>query len=152
LIQEFSRAGICKLLWSRFFGIDSASLCSLAGRYDNPIPTLFLAPIDFLKIQAWLAQCKPIFPKTFMGSVEIILSERQYERKAAKKRRMQCEMKVTLEEICMFLCKKRQQQKKQAILFYIEMFFLQKKKKEIYLCPSKNQHKVMFVNTERKSG
>jgi hypothetical protein len=24
--------------------IDSASLCSLAGRYDNPIPTRFLAP------------------------------------------------------------------------------------------------------------
>ncbi len=25
-------------------GIDSASLCSLAGRYDNPIPTQFLYP------------------------------------------------------------------------------------------------------------
>ncbi len=25
---------------------DSARLCSLAGRYDNPIPTRFLAPID----------------------------------------------------------------------------------------------------------
>ncbi len=25
-------------------GIDSASLCSLAGRYDNPIPTRFLSP------------------------------------------------------------------------------------------------------------
>jgi hypothetical protein len=30
----------------------SASLCSLAGRYDNPIPAGFLAPIDFLKIPA----------------------------------------------------------------------------------------------------
>ncbi len=29
-----------------------ARLCSLAGRYDNPIPTRFLAPIDCLKIQA----------------------------------------------------------------------------------------------------
>ncbi len=29
---------------------DSASLCSLAGRYDNPIPTRCLAPIDCLKI------------------------------------------------------------------------------------------------------
>ncbi len=29
-----------------------ASLCSLAGRYDNPIPTRFLAPIDCLKILA----------------------------------------------------------------------------------------------------
>jgi hypothetical protein len=26
-----------------------ASLCSLAGRYDNPIPTQCLAPIDFFK-------------------------------------------------------------------------------------------------------
>jgi hypothetical protein len=33
-------------------GINSASLCSLAGRYDNPIPTRCLAPIDFLKIPA----------------------------------------------------------------------------------------------------
>jgi hypothetical protein len=28
------------------------SVCSLAGRYDNPIPPWFLAPIDFLKIPA----------------------------------------------------------------------------------------------------
>ncbi len=35
---------------NRFQGMNSASLCSLAGRYDNPIPTLFLAPIDCLKI------------------------------------------------------------------------------------------------------
>ncbi len=31
---------------------NSASLCSLAGRYDNPIPTQFLAPMDSLKIPA----------------------------------------------------------------------------------------------------
>jgi hypothetical protein len=37
---------------NRYHGIDSASLCSLAGRYDNPIPTRFLAPIDCLKIPA----------------------------------------------------------------------------------------------------
>ncbi len=49
-----ARARIFKLLWSP--GIDtkvhmnSASLCSLAGRYDNPIPFRFLAPIDSLKI------------------------------------------------------------------------------------------------------
>ncbi len=35
-----------------FQGIDSASLCSLVGRYDNPITTRFLAPIDCSKIQA----------------------------------------------------------------------------------------------------
>jgi hypothetical protein len=28
----------------QFQGIDSASLCSLAGRYDKPIPTRLLAP------------------------------------------------------------------------------------------------------------
>jgi len=34
-------------------GIDSASLCSLQGRYDNPIPTRrFLAPINSYKIPA----------------------------------------------------------------------------------------------------
>jgi hypothetical protein len=32
--------------------MNSASLCSLAGRYDNPIPLRFLAPIDSLKIPA----------------------------------------------------------------------------------------------------
>jgi hypothetical protein len=37
---------------NRFQGINSASLCSLAGRYDNPIPTRCLALIDFLKIPA----------------------------------------------------------------------------------------------------
>ncbi len=37
---------------SRFRSINSASLFSLAGRYDNPIPTRCQAPIDFLKIPA----------------------------------------------------------------------------------------------------
>jgi hypothetical protein len=37
---------------NRCQGINSASLCSLAGRYDNPIPPRCLAPIDFLKIPA----------------------------------------------------------------------------------------------------
>ncbi len=32
--------------------MNSASLCSPAGRYDNPIPTRCLAPIDCLKIPA----------------------------------------------------------------------------------------------------
>ncbi len=35
---------------NRFQGMISASLCSLAGRYDNPLPPRFLAPIDSLKI------------------------------------------------------------------------------------------------------
>jgi hypothetical protein len=33
--------------------MNSASLCSLAGRYDNLIPARFLAPIDFFKFQLW---------------------------------------------------------------------------------------------------
>jgi hypothetical protein len=37
---------------NRFQGTNSASLCSLTGRYDNPIPPWFLAPIDCLKIPA----------------------------------------------------------------------------------------------------
>ncbi len=40
---------------NRFQGIKSASPCSLACRYDNPIPTRFQAPIDCLKFpaQSW---------------------------------------------------------------------------------------------------
>jgi hypothetical protein len=39
---------------NRFQGMNSASLCSLVGRYDNPLPPRFLAPIDSLKIPALL--------------------------------------------------------------------------------------------------
>jgi hypothetical protein len=37
---------------NRCQGINSASLSSLAGQYENPIPPQCLAPIDFLKIPA----------------------------------------------------------------------------------------------------
>jgi hypothetical protein len=53
-----NRAGIFKLCRSP--GIDSASLCGLAGRYDNPFPFRFLAFIDRSKIP-------PIFGKIFMN-------------------------------------------------------------------------------------
>jgi hypothetical protein len=43
---------------NRFQGIDSVSLWSLAGRYDNPIPARFLAPIDCSKIPAQLGDRK----------------------------------------------------------------------------------------------
>ncbi len=33
-------------------------MCSLAARYDNPIPTRFLAPIDCLKIPALVLNAK----------------------------------------------------------------------------------------------
>jgi hypothetical protein len=39
-------------------GINSASICRLAGRYDNPIPTRFLAPVNFLKIPAQYTVCE----------------------------------------------------------------------------------------------
>ncbi len=45
----------------RSLGIDSASLCCLAGRYDNPIPTRFLATIDCSKIPAQGPVCRPAF-------------------------------------------------------------------------------------------
>jgi hypothetical protein len=35
-----------------FQGMNSASLCSVVVRYENPIPNRCLAPIDFLKIPA----------------------------------------------------------------------------------------------------
>jgi hypothetical protein len=41
--------------------IPTACVCSLADRYDNPIPTRFFAPIDCLKIPAL------IFLETFYG-------------------------------------------------------------------------------------
>jgi hypothetical protein len=37
---------------NRSQGINSARHCSKAGRYDNPIPTRFLTPIDCLKLPA----------------------------------------------------------------------------------------------------
>ncbi len=37
---------------NRFQGVNSASLCGLAGRYDNPIPTRLQPPIECLKIPA----------------------------------------------------------------------------------------------------
>jgi hypothetical protein len=43
---------------NRSQGLNSASLCSLAVRYYNPIPTRFLAFIDFLKIPALAATVK----------------------------------------------------------------------------------------------
>ncbi len=39
---------------NRFQGTNFDRLCSLAGRYDNPLPIPFLAPIDYLKFQHWV--------------------------------------------------------------------------------------------------
>ncbi len=56
-----------------FQGMNSASLCCPAGRYENPIPPRFLAPLDFLKISALARQAGridslesiPGLPKSF---------------------------------------------------------------------------------------
>jgi hypothetical protein len=37
--------------------MNSASLCIQAGRYENPIPPRFLAPIDSLKSPALFLPC-----------------------------------------------------------------------------------------------
>jgi hypothetical protein len=47
---------------NRFQGMNSASLCGLAERYDNHIPTRFLAPIDRLKIPALMSRLAESIP------------------------------------------------------------------------------------------
>jgi hypothetical protein len=58
---------------NRFQGMDFASLCSLADRYDNPIPTRFLAPIDCLKI-----------PALVQGNVSVCVSKRLREERRSQ--------------------------------------------------------------------
>ncbi len=63
-------AGIFKLLRSPGIDskeIDSASLCSLAGQYVNPIPTRFLAPINCLKIPALSGRYDNPIPTGFLA-------------------------------------------------------------------------------------
>ncbi len=56
---------------SGFQGMNSASICSLAGRYNNPIPTRFLAPLDRLKIPALY-----VFLPAFLRFCTVCLSVR----------------------------------------------------------------------------
>jgi hypothetical protein len=55
---------------SQFKGIDSASLCSLADRYDNPFPTRFLAPLDCSKISALAARYDSSIPTRFLAPID----------------------------------------------------------------------------------
>jgi hypothetical protein len=57
---------------NRFQGMNSASLCRLAGRYDNPIPTRFLAPIDCLKIPALAGLYDNPIPTRFLAPIDCI--------------------------------------------------------------------------------
>jgi hypothetical protein len=62
---------------NRFQGINSASLCSLAGRYENPIPTRFLAPLDFSKIPAPASiQIRYLSAKGAQVSIQVGLGQR----------------------------------------------------------------------------
>ncbi len=59
---------------NRFQGLNSASLCSLAGRYDYPTPTRFLAPIDCSKIPAQ-DSCPPLslyLPSLTSNAISIV--------------------------------------------------------------------------------
>jgi len=56
--------------------MNSASLCSLAGRYDNDIPTRFLAPIDCLKIPAQLMHIGGICTAQESSGTPAIVRER----------------------------------------------------------------------------
>ncbi len=62
---------------NRFEGIDSASLCSLVGQYDYPLPTRFLSPIDCSKIPAQLAYyvCLTYFRLQYFQSKNIPMSK-----------------------------------------------------------------------------
>jgi hypothetical protein len=51
---------------NQFQGTNSASLWNLVGRYDNLIPTRFLAPIDCLKIPALVVSLSPSFWALFL--------------------------------------------------------------------------------------
>ncbi len=55
--------------------MNSSSLCSLAGRYENPIPTRFLAPIDCLKIPAQCAQF--VSPYFFLSMRQLLGNQKQ---------------------------------------------------------------------------
>ncbi len=55
-----------------FQGMNSASLFSLAGRYDSPIPHRFLAPIDFLKIPALAGRYDNPNPTRFLAPMDYL--------------------------------------------------------------------------------
>jgi hypothetical protein len=57
---------------NRLQEISSASLCSLAGRYDNPILPRFLAPIDCLKIPALGGRYDSPIPTRFLIPIDCL--------------------------------------------------------------------------------
>jgi hypothetical protein len=55
-------------------------VCSLAGRYDNPIPTRFLAPIDCLKIPALAGRYDNPIPIRFLVPIDCLTIPTQRQR------------------------------------------------------------------------
>jgi hypothetical protein len=58
---------------NQFQGMNSASLCSLAGRNDNTIPTLFIAPIKLFKNSSSWKRFLGIDPWTILGSEPVFV-------------------------------------------------------------------------------
>jgi hypothetical protein len=77
---------------NRFQGMNSARLCSLAGRYNNPIPTRCLAPIDFLKIPAQDTVSEDRYPLIHLGP-----QRRSVTYNCLKKKMMLYEVNIYLE-------------------------------------------------------
>jgi hypothetical protein len=73
-----------------FQGSNSARLCRLAGRYDNPMPTRFLSPIDCLKISALSSneQYRTAFSHIQSDTVPRKLSVRQWHTEDAGSREL----------------------------------------------------------------
>ncbi len=72
-----ARARTFKYLWGP--GIDAKEwippayvVCSLAGRYENPIPPRCLAPIDFLKIPAQAGRYYNPIPTRFLAPIDCL--------------------------------------------------------------------------------
>jgi hypothetical protein len=58
--------------------MNSASRCSLAGRYDNPIPTRFLARKDCLKIPALVGRYDNPIPPRFLVPLDCLKTPALY--------------------------------------------------------------------------
>jgi hypothetical protein len=53
--------------------MNSASLCSLAGRYDNPLPLRFLAPIDSLNFSSVSKIPEKVVGRGTINNLDILL-------------------------------------------------------------------------------
>jgi len=84
---------------NRFQGIYSSSLCSLADRYDNPICTRFLAPIDCSELPA---------QKSFKNYIHIYYITKPHDVHTAKYRYIRSNIHLSTSQIEPF-CRKKEQ-------------------------------------------